>query len=114
MLREKSWGRHEGKSFDEIIAHEDFGYENFEQWINALDGEAYPAYIKRVKDFFKGFLPACASGDVLVMTHAGIIRVLIHLLENISLEEAFCKPFGYANYIVLDTQTWTLQDLQCL
>lgn len=114
MLREKSWGRHEGKNFDEIISSEDFTYEDFEQWIHALDGEEYSAYIKRVEGFFKGFLPASASGDVLVMTHAGVIRVLIHLLQDISLEEAFCKPFAYANYITLDTDTWKFGALQCV
>jgi len=121
MLREKSWGRHEGKGFDEIIQMEEFRYEDFEQWINALDGEAYPEYIKRVKGFFTGFLPASASGDILVMTHAGVIRVLMHILQEISLEEAFCKPFGYADHITLDTDTWSFtketidfKDLQCV
>lgn len=114
MLREKSWGRHEGKTFDQIIEVEDFKYENFEQWIHALDGEEYPAYIQRVEGFFKGFLPASASGNVLVMTHAGVIRVLMHLLQDISLEEAFSKPFAYANYISLDTDTWTFSELQCI
>lgn len=114
MLREKSWGRHEGKSFDEIIACEDFTYDDFEQWIHALDGEEYPAYIKRIENFFKNFLPASASGEVLVMTHAGVIRVLMHLLEKISLEEAFCRSFNYANYIQLDTDTWTFKDFKCV
>ena len=113
QLREKSWGRHEGKTFDEIIQAEDFKYENFEQWINELDGEEYPEYIRRVKNFFTGFLPSCSSGDVLVMTHAGVIRVLMHLLQDISLEEAFCKNFAYANYIILDTDTWSFGELQC-
>ncbi|MDF1881644.1 histidine phosphatase family protein [Sulfurimonas sp. MAG313] len=113
-LREKSWGKHEGMSFDDIISLNDFSYENFEQWIQALDGEDYTSYIQRVEVFFKEFLPACTCGEVLVMTHAGVIRVLMHLLDNISLEEAFCKPFGYGNYIVLDTDTWTFQDTQCV
>ena len=113
-LREKFWGRHEGKSFDEIIQSEAFSYENFEQWINALDGEDYTAYIKRVEAFFKGFLLESSSGNVLVMTHAGVIRVLMHLLKNISLEEAFCQPFAYANYITLDTLTWQFSKLGTL
>jgi len=113
-LREKSWGKHEGKSFDEIVAMEDFIYEDFEQWINALDGEDYSAYITRIESFFKEFLPASSSGNILVMTHAGVIRVLIHLLNNITLEEAFSKPFAYANYITLDTLTWKFGDLKCV
>ena len=121
MLREKSWGRHEGKTFDEIIASEDFGYEDFEQWINALDGEAYPQYIARIENFFKGFLPANPYENVLIMTHAGVIRVLMHILQEISLEEAFCKSFAYADYITLETDTWEFTEetrdpgaLQCV
>jgi len=114
MLREKSWGKHEGKTFDEIIASENFTYENFEQWIHALDGENYSSYIQRVEGFFKGFLPASASGNVLIMTHAGVIRILMHILQGISLEEAFSKPFSYANYITLDTDTWTFKELECV
>ena len=114
MLREKSWGRHEGKTFDEIIESEAFEYENFEQWINALDGEEYPAYIQRVESFFKGFLPANSYENVLVITHAGVIRVLMHLLQEISLEEAFSKSFAYSNYISLDTDTWKFKEIQCV
>ena len=115
MLREKSWGRHEGKNFDEIIQAEPFVYEDFQQWINALDGEAYPDYIKRVESFFKGFLPASTSGDVLVMTHAGVIRVLMHILEEIPLEDAFMKSFDYASYITLDTDTWEFsKEVSCV
>lgn len=114
MLREKSWGRHEGKRFDEIIAGEDFGYEDFEQWINALDGEAYPAYIERIENFFKGFLPGNPYENVLVITHAGVIRVLFHILQKISLEEAFSKSFAYSNYIILDTDTWEFSEIQCV
>ncbi len=113
-LREKSWGRHEGKSFDEIIKDEDFKYINFEQWINALDGEDYSQYIERIQSFFKGFLMANPYENVLVVTHAGVIRILMHILQEISLEEAFSRSFSYANYIVLDSETWTFTEIQCV
>ena len=127
-LREKSWGRHEGKTFNEIIESEDFIYEDFEQWINALDGEKYPAYIRRVENFFKKFLPAkqaealCNADvslvnpyeNILVVTHAGVIRVLMHILQKISLQEAFAKSFDYAHYISLDTDTWEFEEMQCV
>jgi broad specificity phosphatase PhoE len=113
-LREKSWGRHEGKRFEEIIKTESFAYASFEQWINALDGEEYPLYIERIEHFFKDFLPLSPHKNILVVTHAGVIRVLMHLLQNISLEEAFSKGFGYANYVRLDTQNWTFGEIQCV
>lgn len=56
-LREKSWGRHEGLSFDEIIAEGEIEYIEFLQWIEALDGEPYKDYVKRIEEFFLSFCP---------------------------------------------------------
>lgn len=88
-LREKSWGVHEGLSFDEIIAQGEIEYIDFLQWIEALDGEPYEEYIKRVEEFFLLFLPSLEKENILVVTHAGVIRVLLSIINNITLEEAF-------------------------
>lgn len=88
-LREKSWGKHEGLSFDEIIADKEIEYLDFLQWLGSLDGERHEEYIKRVEEFFLEFLPSLNKESVLVVTHAGVIRVLISILKNITLEEAF-------------------------
>ncbi len=88
-LREKSWGRHEGLSFDEIIAQGEIEYKEFLQWIDSLDGEPRKEYVKRVEEFFLGFLPSLEKENILVVTHAGVIRVLLSIIKNITLEEAF-------------------------
>ncbi|MBE0514977.1 histidine phosphatase family protein [Sulfurimonas sp.] len=88
-LREKSWGKHEGLSFDAIIAQGEMEYKDFLQWIEALDGEPHEEYEKRVKEFFFEFLPSLEKENILVVTHAGVIRVLLCLVNNITLEEAF-------------------------
>ena len=113
-LREKSWGRHEGMRFDDIVKRDGLLYEDFEQWIKALDGEDYGAYIARIKHFFTVELPQTKANTVLVITHAGVIRVLMHLLQNISLEEAFSTSFPYSAYITLDTDNWTFGELVCV
>jgi len=112
-LREKSWGKHEGMSFDEIIAQNEVKYENFLQWISALDGEDYNTYVKRIEKFFLEFLPSLEHNHVLIVTHAGVIRVLISIINNISLEDAFgikvehCSLISYkikhSGEIVADT-----------
>jgi broad specificity phosphatase PhoE len=71
LLREKSWGKHEGLTFDTIIAQGEIKYKNFLQWINALDGEDYERYIQRVRDFFLEYLPSINKKNILVVTHAG-------------------------------------------
>lgn len=89
MLREKSWGVHEGMNYEQIVAKEGVEYRDFLQWIDLLDGEPYGEYIKRVEEFFLEFLPSLQKENILVVTHAGVIRVLFCLLDEISLEEAF-------------------------
>jgi len=103
-LREKSWGKHEGLSFDEIIAQNEVKYIDFLQWIDALDGEPYEEYIKRVEDFFMHFLPSLAKDKILVVTHAGVIRVLISIVKNITLEEAFGIKIEHASPIIFDSK----------
>jgi len=112
-LREKSWGEHEGMTFDAIVQRDGLVYENFEQWITTLDGESYNLYIDRIKTFFTLTLPITPYNNALVITHAGVIRVLMHLLQNISLEEAFSINFPYSAYTTLDTETWEFGAIQC-
>ena len=102
-LREKSWGKHEGLSFDEIIAQNEIKYENFEQWINALDGEPYTEYKQRVATFFFKFLPTQNAKNILIVTHAGVIRLFMALVKNLSIEDAFCIDLPYSAYVIYDT-----------
>jgi len=102
-LREKSWGKYEGLSFEEIIAKGEIVYENFEQWIEALGGEDYREYSDRVEHFFFSFLPEDRVENLLIVTHAGVIRTLISIVKQIPLEEAFCVELSYGSYLIFDT-----------
>ncbi|QOY52184.1 alpha-ribazole phosphatase family protein [Candidatus Sulfurimonas baltica] len=99
-LREKSWGKHEGMRFDDIIAQKEIEYIDFLQWINALDGEPYEEYIKRVREFFLEYLPALNKEHILVVTHAGVVRVFLSIIKNITLEEAFSIKIDYGDLII--------------
>ncbi len=101
-LREKSWGRHEGQSYENICKIESWHYESFEQWINQLDGESIEQFQIRIARFY-GELLLKNYDSVLIMTHAGVIRMFYYLLQNISLEEAFSLPCAYASFCTLDT-----------
>ncbi len=96
-LREKSWGRHEGLSYEQIVTMEGQEYKNFDQWLAILDGEAYDLFIHRIKNFFFEFLPQQGDKNLLIVTHSGVIRILFHLLEKIPLKEAFSRKVNYAS-----------------
>jgi len=111
QLREKSWGEYEGMNFDAIIAKGEIRYENFMQWIQALGGEPYEVYIARIRTFFLEYLPSQNADTVLVVTHAGVIRVLMAIVQNISLQEAFCIDIPYASATVFDTNLQTFKEI---
>ncbi|MFT5660752.1 MAG: alpha-ribazole phosphatase [Sulfurimonas sp.] len=100
-LREKSWGIHEGKSFQEI---EESGikYINFEQWLNALDGESTQNYIKKTYNYFQKYILNSSNQNVLVMTHSGLIKSIVSQVLKIPIEESFSKSLPYASYIKLE------------
>jgi len=100
-LREKSWGVHEGMSFEEIEAS-GIKYRDFNQWIEALDGEDIQTYIKRVKEYFFETILQESANQVLVITHAGVIKTLLSLIKHISLEEAFSIALPYSSFISLE------------
>lgn len=104
-LREKSWGKHEGKSFEEIEA-EGIEYENFNQWINALDGEDMQVYIQNLKEYFYETIFKQESQNILVVTHSGVIKTLLYLMQNISLEEAFSKRLPYSSLIEINKNSF--------
>ena len=97
-LREKSWGKYEGKSFEEIEA-EGILYENFEQWIEALDGERVEEFQKRVLAYFKNIEQESKDKNILLITHAGVIQMIVNRFENSSLEQLFTKSLKYGEFI---------------
>ena len=100
-LREKSWGIHEGKSFEEI-EKSGIKYKNFLQWITALDGEDIQSYIKRIENYFKEVIFRQDCEHILVVTHSGVIKTLLSILNQISIEEAFSIKLPYSSYITID------------
>ncbi len=102
-LREKSWGRHEGMSFEEIT-QEGLKYCNFEQWINALDGERFESYVKSVYEYFTNVILKQDAKNILVVTHSGVIKTLIALKKEIDIAKAFGIALPYGDYIRYDSE----------
>ena len=95
-LREKSWGKHEGMSFDEIIAS-GLEYQNFEQWLEALDGEDVDRYVKRIKNYLYNVIAKTQKENILIVSHAGVIKTMIHITQKILLQEAFSTKLHYSS-----------------
>lgn len=96
-LREKSWGKHEGMSFEQI-EKTGIKYTTFLKWINSLDGESYEDFKIRIKNFFDD-LQKQNYKNVLIVTHSGVIKMFLHIYKNIPLEEAFSYKLNYGDTI---------------
>lgn len=99
QLREKSWGRDEGKSFEEIL-QEGRVYKNFEQWLSELDGERIESYKERIKNYFYKTIFQSKEKNILIITHAGVIRTFLSIMQNITLEESFHISIPYTSTTV--------------
>ena len=104
-LREKSWGKHEGLNFEQIVSQDEIQYINFEQWLNALDGENVQEYTLRVKTFLFEYLPSLKKENILLVTHSGVIKTFISSVKDISLQDAFSISVPYASYVVYNSET---------
>jgi len=100
-LREKSWGIHEGKSFEEI-EKSGIKYTNFQEWIDTLDGENSTDYRKKVKEYFYTVIVKDSAKSILIVTHGGLISTLFSIVKDISLEEAFQNNVEYASLVELN------------
>jgi broad specificity phosphatase PhoE len=95
-LREKSWGKHEGMSFDEIVAS-GLEYGDFRSWIDSLDGES----VLELRERVTRFLEALTHNNILVVTHAGVIATLLSIVNNITIQEAFSEKIEHCKIIKL-------------
>lgn len=97
-LMELNFGLWEGTTWDEIYESKE-GKEWFDDYFNATtpNGESYTDLIERVEDFIRDLQER--TDDVLIVTHAGVIRAFMHLLDGISVDEAFKMPIEYGALI---------------
>lgn len=104
-LMELHFGEWELRSWDDIPRHE------FDRWAGSYvehappGGESFSALHSRASDFLHEIKHAC--GQVLAVTHAGVIRALLAEAMNIPLTEALHVhlDFGGVTKLLLDQDT---------
>ena len=103
-VREIDFGRWEGKTFTEI-ANTDKNV--LQQWIdNEMDftfpsGESISAFRKRLIHFSKHLYEDDAE-STLIVTHGGVIRHLVCILTNISVDRHIAFKIDYAKIASID------------
>lgn len=94
-LLELHFGRWEMSSWDSIYQSAE-GKRWFENFLHSRcpDGENYHDMTMRIKRFLED-LQSEKHQHVLLITHAGVIRILRHLIDHVAPEDAFRSPLAY-------------------
>lgn len=100
-LKELNFGEWEGQAWDTIFESER-GKKWFIDYLNdpCPNGESYNDMLRRVKHFITD-LPD-TDANILVITHAGVIRAFRVLLKNWPVKKAFDKPIAYGQITVIE------------
>lgn len=69
--------------------------------IQCLNGESFAGLIARSENFLRE-LKTVDHSHVAVFTHAGVIRAMLSLNEDISPEDSFYVPLAYGQVLTLD------------
>jgi len=89
-LSELDFGDWEGQSWDEIY-NTVYAMQWFASWrdIPCPNGESLMQMVLRVKDFLSEKILNHKNDTLLIVTHGGVIRIIITLLQNLNFEEIF-------------------------
>jgi probable phosphoglycerate mutase len=97
-FKEMGFGIWEGMYHDDIkekYTAEQYNFWNKPQLYQPIDGETYQAFIDRVKNGFEGLIKDHTKKNVLLVTHAAVIKAIFTVIENRSLENFWAPPFTY-------------------
>ncbi len=92
-LKERSYGKFEGKKTNEVLAEhpeiETFEVNGLPYWINVPTAETYSQVKARVKDFLKDIKKKYAGKRVLVISHGDTLDMFYAILNNVPNEQAY-------------------------
>ena len=99
-LMELDFGDWELKRWDDI--NDEFSRKWFADYINTAtpNGESCLQMYDRVKEFYEQkILPD--NDNITIVTHAGVMRILLSIINNISLPEIFDIKIDYGGIIII-------------
>ncbi|WP_298652854.1 alpha-ribazole phosphatase [uncultured Proteiniphilum sp.] len=97
-IKEYNFGDWERKEWNDIYVSDE-GKKWFDDYVNTVcpQGESFRMMLERVELFIHD-LPADAE-NILIVTHAGIVRAFFIILENYTIGKAFDTPVAYGQVI---------------
>lgn len=102
-LMEMNFGHWEGKFWNDIYK-DDYARLWFSSYdtLRCPDGESFKDMLDRVSDFKNSLISK--NEDILVVTHAGVIRCFKILTEGISIKESFNIEIDYGQIFKIENK----------
>lgn len=109
FLREMNLGQWDGKLMEEIKEKWPAEFEkrgnNLLTYKNGLDSENFYDLQYRVLKGFEKIIDTHREKDLILVTHGGVIKVLLANLEGVPLREAIKKKIGTGEVITINIET---------
>lgn len=95
-LKEMGFGKWEGMEQERIMEFyptEYFNFWNKPHLYNPIEGESFEELFERVKDVLNQTIRNSAGGNILIVSHAVVIKVIYSIIKGHPLEELWGPPF---------------------
>lgn len=99
-IKEFNFGEWERVAWNDIYEQE-HGKKWFDDYVNVVcpNGESFAMMLARVRNFIEE-LPR-TDENILIVTHAGIIRAFLMVLRNFTVNQAFDTPVAYGEVMTI-------------
>ncbi|MBU5425599.1 histidine phosphatase family protein [Tissierella pigra] len=96
-LKEMGFGKWEGMehtTIEELYPIEHFNFWNKPHLYNSIEGESFDELFKRVKDVLTKIVDNKEAENILIVSHAVVIKVIYAIIKGYALEELWSRePF---------------------
>lgn len=115
-FKEMGFGTWEGMYHDDIKAQyteRQYNFWNAPHLYEPIDGESYEIFIARVKIGFESLIQNANCKNLLLVTHAVVIKAIFSIIEKRSLESFWAPPFTYDTCLsILEVENGEIRVLQ--
>ena len=112
-LRERHYGRMQGKTYEEILAEDAIEAERFRQRVLDHDfggGETLPVFANRIQETVGRLAAAHPGQALLLVTHGGVLDVIYRRAvgRDLGSPRDFAVPNAALNWVEVNPEGWRL------
>lgn len=103
-LKEMGFGLWEGmehSKIEELYSEERFNFWNKPHLYKPIDGESFQELFNRVGEIFNSIIMENSYENILIVSHAVVIKAIYAIVKKIPLEDFWSHPFMYDTCLTL-------------